>query len=245
MYEYLWGQSFHFSSSIPGKSKTETARIHEEMAVDLINVKPGQKIIDEDVALEAPCVPHSGCNVVGITINEYQVSRAKAYNQKAGMDKQCQVVCGNFLEIPFEDESFDGAYSIDATCHAPKLEDVYREIFRVLKPGTVDVQEMLLQPVLDLAKGGETGIFSPMHMIIDGKMANFLSKETRPRKGMIKWQVVDQGCNHGGMIQEGDSECQQGMAEGRFEHQEGGGGVGAAKNDSRIVKLLVELGVDP
>ncbi|PWA70387.1 ERGosterol biosynthesis methyltransferase [Artemisia annua] len=82
---------------------------------------------------------HSGCNVVGITINEYQVSQAKAYNQKAGMDKQCQVVSGNFLEKPFEDESFDGTYSIEATCHAPILEDVYREIFRVLKPGSMYV----------------------------------------------------------------------------------------------------------
>ncbi|GKF34208.1 24-methylenesterol C-methyltransferase 2-like protein [Tanacetum coccineum] len=35
----------------------------------------------------------------------------------------------------------------------------------IVAKGTVDVQEMLLQTVLDLAKGGETGIFSPMHMI--------------------------------------------------------------------------------
>nr|GEX91788.1 24-methylenesterol C-methyltransferase 2 [Tanacetum cinerariifolium] len=82
---------------------------------------------------------HSGCNIIGITINEYQVSRAKAYNQKARMDKQCKFVCDNFFKIPFEDESFDGAYSIEVTCHAPKLEDVYREIFRVLKPGSMYV----------------------------------------------------------------------------------------------------------
>ncbi|GJY76063.1 hypothetical protein Tco_0481179 [Tanacetum coccineum] len=64
------------------------------------------------------------------------------------------------------------------------------------------------------------------------------------KKGHDKWGG-DQGCNHGGMMQEDDSECQQGMAEGRFEHQEGGGGVGSMKNDSRMVKLLVELGADP
>lgn len=34
--------------------------------------------------------------------------------------------------MPFEDESFDG--HIEVICHAPELEDVYREIFRVLKP---------------------------------------------------------------------------------------------------------------
>ncbi|GJS19373.1 hypothetical protein Tco_0448005 [Tanacetum coccineum] len=62
------------------------------------------------------------------------------------------------------------------------------------------------------------------------------------KKGHDKWGG-DQGCNHGGMIQEGDSECQQGMAEGRFEHQEGGGGVGAAKNDSRYASIWVSFDV--
>ncbi|KAL0376258.1 UNVERIFIED_CONTAM: 24-methylenesterol C-methyltransferase 2 [Sesamum calycinum] len=82
---------------------------------------------------------HSGANVVGITINEYQVNRARMHNKKAGLDKLCEVVCGNFLQMPFEDNTFDGAYSIEATCHAPKLEDVYSEIYRVLKPGTLYV----------------------------------------------------------------------------------------------------------
>ena len=41
--------------------------------------------------------------------------------------------------MPFDDNSFDGAYSIEATCHAPKLEEVYAEIYRVLKPGSMYV----------------------------------------------------------------------------------------------------------
>ncbi|MFS8031467.1 putative methyltransferase [Helianthus anomalus] len=142
IYEWGWGQSFHFSPAIPGKSNLESTKIHEQMAVDLINVKPGQKILDAGCGVGGPMraiAAHSGCNVVGITINEYQVSRAKAHNKKAGLDHLCDVVCGNFLEMPFEDECFDGAYSIEATCHAPKLEDVYSEIFRVLMPGALYV----------------------------------------------------------------------------------------------------------
>lgn len=38
--------------------------------------------------------------------------------------------------MPFKDNTFDGVYSIEATCHAPSLEEVYSEIFRVLKPGS-------------------------------------------------------------------------------------------------------------
>ena len=43
----------------------------------------------------------------------------------------------DFLKIPFADNTFDGVYAIEATCHAPKRELVYGEIYRVLKPGQV------------------------------------------------------------------------------------------------------------
>ena len=39
--------------------------------------------------------------------------------------------------MSFPDESFDAVYAIEATVHAPKLEGVYSEIYRVLKPGCV------------------------------------------------------------------------------------------------------------
>lgn len=39
------------------------------------------------------------------------------------------------MEIPFEENSFDAVYAIEATCHSPKLSSVYAEAFRVLKPG--------------------------------------------------------------------------------------------------------------
>lgn len=142
IYEWGWGQSFHFSPSIPGKSHRDCTRIHEEMAVDLLGVKPGTRILDVGCGVGGPMraiAAHSGANVVGITINEYQVKRARMHNKKAGLDSQCEVVCGNFLQMPFSDSSFDGAYSIEATCHAPKLEDVYAEIYRVLKPGSMYV----------------------------------------------------------------------------------------------------------
>lgn len=37
--------------------------------------------------------------------------------------------------MPLPPNSLDAAYAIEATCHAARLENVYGEIFRVLKPG--------------------------------------------------------------------------------------------------------------
>ena len=44
-----------------------------------------------------------------------------SFPEQVGLDKQCKVVQGNFLEMPFEANSFDGAYAIEATCHAAKV----------------------------------------------------------------------------------------------------------------------------
>lgn len=41
----------------------------------------------------------------------------------------------NFLELPFEDASFDACYSIEALCYTPDPAEAFREIKRVLKPG--------------------------------------------------------------------------------------------------------------
>ena len=112
------------------------------MAVDLINVKLGDWILDVGCGVSGPMwaiAAHSCAKVVGITINNYQVNRARIQYKKAELNSLCEVVCGNFLEMPFSDNSFDDTYSIEATCHTLKLEEVYTEIFKVFKSGSMYV----------------------------------------------------------------------------------------------------------
>ena len=52
--------------------------------------------------------------------------------------------------MSFSPNSFDAVYAIEATVHAPSLEGVYRQIFRVLKPGGVfGVYEWLMTDAYD------------------------------------------------------------------------------------------------
>ncbi|KAF7113524.1 hypothetical protein RHSIM_RhsimUnG0121700 [Rhododendron simsii] len=56
-------------------------------------------------------------------------------NRKAGVDKTCDYVKADFMKMPFPDNSFDVAYALEATCHAPDAVGCYKGIHRVLKPG--------------------------------------------------------------------------------------------------------------
>ncbi|KAL6779888.1 SMT1 [Auxenochlorella protothecoides x Auxenochlorella symbiontica] len=138
IYEWGWGQSFHFSPLLPRHTWAAAEAAHETRIGALIGLAPGKHGLDVGCGVGGPMrtiATSSGANITGITINEYQVKRATYHNKNLGVSKQCQAVRGNFLDMPFEANTFDGAYAIEATCHAPKLEEVYSEVHRVLKPG--------------------------------------------------------------------------------------------------------------
>lgn len=138
IYEYGWGQSFHFSPKLPGKNWQQSEAAHEARVAVELGLRPGMKVLDCGCGVGGPMrtiASVSGAHVTGITINQYQVDRATHHNTRLGVAPLAEVVRGNFCEMPFPPNSFDAAYAIEATCHAAKLEDVFGEIFKVLKPG--------------------------------------------------------------------------------------------------------------
>ena len=65
------------------------------------------------------------------------MQRGNKINADQGLADSARLVQADFLKLPFDDNSFDGVYAIEATCHAPERTKVYSQIFRVLKPGKV------------------------------------------------------------------------------------------------------------
>ncbi len=65
----------------------------------------------------------------------YQVGRAKRYDAKLGLASKTDYCKTDFCNMPFGDNEHDGAYAIEATCHATDKVKCYSEVFRVLKPG--------------------------------------------------------------------------------------------------------------
>lgn len=77
-----------------------------------------------------------GCRIVGLDINESGVHNANQLAQAAGLASQASFQQADASKnLPFDEETFDAAFSNDSLCHVPERLGVLAEIFRVLKPG--------------------------------------------------------------------------------------------------------------
>lgn len=139
-YEWGWSSSFHFSYQFPHETFAESIRRHEfQLAAQLGVYGPSRHVLDVGCGIGGPMrniAKLLQCQITGITLNPYQVQRG---NELTAQDKYvkhlCKSIQGDFMHLPFEDNSLDGAYAIEATCHAPDRVQCYAEIYRVLKPG--------------------------------------------------------------------------------------------------------------
>ncbi|TVY45779.1 Sterol 24-C-methyltransferase [Lachnellula subtilissima] len=138
LYEYGWGQSFHFGRFTKGEPVKQALARHEHYLALKMGLQEGQRVLDVGCGVGGPAreiAKFTGCKVVGLNNNDYQIERATRYAQQEGLADQVSFMKGDFMQMSYPDNSFDGVYAIEATVHAPSLEGIYSEIFRVLKPG--------------------------------------------------------------------------------------------------------------
>jgi sterol 24-C-methyltransferase len=137
-YEFGWGHSFHFAPRHKWESLESSIERHELWLSNRLGLTEQSKAIDIGCGVGGPLrniACFSGAKIVGLNNNEYQVGRARRIAQQSGLEGQASFIKGDFMKIPVADGTFDAAYAIEATCHAPDRVGVYSEIFRVLKPG--------------------------------------------------------------------------------------------------------------
>ena len=139
-YRFGWGESFHFAPRKRGESlKASLARCERGLS-DALSLRPGLRAVDIGCGVGGPLCTigrHSGADVVGVNNNAYQVGKTRQLIARFGLSERCTVEKADFMQLPFPPESFDAAYSMEATPHAPDKVRVYRQIFNVLKPGGI------------------------------------------------------------------------------------------------------------
>ncbi|KAF9584984.1 Delta(24)-sterol C-methyltransferase [Lunasporangiospora selenospora] len=139
-YEYAWGTSFHFCRFHPGEPFQKAIARHEHYLAANMQIQAHHRVLDIGSGVGGPAreIGHfTGAHVTGLNNNDYQISRAKRYAILSDLEKKSEFFKGDFMKMPFEDNTFDRCYAIEATVHASSLEGVYGEAFRVLKPGGV------------------------------------------------------------------------------------------------------------
>ncbi|CAG8493190.1 2990_t:CDS:2 [Cetraspora pellucida] len=139
-YEYGWGECFHFCRFNFGENFYQAIARHEHYLAMQLNVKPEMKVLDVGCGVGGPAreiAQFTGAHVTGINNNDYQIYRARKAAARLGLENKTEFTKGNFMSMPFEENTFDAVYAIEATCHAPVLEGVYSQVFRALKPGGV------------------------------------------------------------------------------------------------------------
>ena len=140
LYEYGWGTSFHFCRFAFREPFYQAIARHEHYLAHRMNIKEDYRVLDVGCGVGGPgreMIKFTGCTVVGLNNNDYQIERSLNYAKREGIADKWSAVKGDFMQMDFPENSFDAVYAIEATVHAPRLQGVYEQIFKVLKPGGV------------------------------------------------------------------------------------------------------------
>lgn len=143
-YEYGWGSSFHFATRFRGESLAASILRHEHFLAMKLGLKPGHEVADLGMGIGGPLraiAKFSGASITGVSINDYQVRRAKKLTREresAVTASRMRYVHGDFTRLVpqvFAAESLDAAYYIESACHISNRTEIFSEAARALKKG--------------------------------------------------------------------------------------------------------------
>ncbi|KAJ5757763.1 uncharacterized protein N7511_006457 [Penicillium nucicola] len=129
--------------------------LYERSIAADIGLKTGDKVLDLGCGrgrVAAHMAQHTGAHVTGLNIDPNQIEQATSYNKQLGNSNNFVVQDFNDLPLPFANDSFDAFYQIQALSLCKDLPALFREIFRVVKPGSkISLLDWMSLPDYDAA----------------------------------------------------------------------------------------------
>jgi len=104
----------------------------------LVNVHEGVEILDVGSGVGGPARTLAGefaARVTGLDITEEFCRVARELTERVGLSDNITFHQGSAMEMPFEDERFDIVWTQFAAMNINDRHALYREMFRVLRPG--------------------------------------------------------------------------------------------------------------
>jgi ubiquinone/menaquinone biosynthesis C-methylase UbiE len=142
---------------------------------------PSDHILDVGSGIGGPAryvASRFGCRVTGIDLTSEFVDVARHLTRLLGLETRVKFETGDALAMPFANESFDGAYSMNVSMNIADKAALYREIHRVLKPGS-----WLLLSEIAKGEGGELDYPTPW---ASSASTSFLSTPEETRRGLVE-----------------------------------------------------------
>jgi sarcosine/dimethylglycine N-methyltransferase len=109
-----------------------------EELVALLEPQSGEMILDIGSGLGGPArwiATKFDCTVTGVDLTTEHCDAARELNAACDLADRVRILEGSALALPLPDASFDRAYSHNVVMNIADKAGVYREAFRVLKPG--------------------------------------------------------------------------------------------------------------
>ena len=105
---------------------------------DFMELRPGMLLLDVGCGIGGPAryFAEHGCRVTGVDLSDEFIRVAESLTRMVKLDHLAAFRLASALALPFESDTFDGAYEIHAGMNIPDKAGVFREVARVLKPGT-------------------------------------------------------------------------------------------------------------
>lgn len=127
-----------------------THKVWRKFAMRKMAVRPGQTAIDVccgtcDWTIQLAQASRTG-RVVGLDFSPNMLEIGRAKVKERGLDGQIELVEGNAMALPFDNDTFDYATIGFGLRNVPDLTHVLREMKRVVKPGGLVVSLELSKP---------------------------------------------------------------------------------------------------
>lgn len=163
---------------------------------DLAGLSKGQKVLDLGCGLGGPSrllAAEYGCRVMGIDLIFEYVRAATLLSRKVGLAHSAMFQVGNMARLPFQDQCFDVAWSQHTLMNIKNKAALYRQVYRVLKPGG-------LLALYEILSGSAVPIYYPVQWASDAG-TNFLVPQDRFQRELSAagfelktWQEMTDQC---------------------------------------------------